>query len=479
MVKTLLNHLPVLIFRCRNDREWTLEFVSDGCLALTGYRPDELTGKGAASCGRELIHSDDRKAVWEQVQNALALQQPFHVTLRIQTKSGKAEWVWAQGRGIFDADGSLRALDGLVTGMKAGAPTTDLQQQLEDSERRFAKAQRVAHFGTWERVLDTGAIRWSDEFFRIIGYDPQAFAPSMDKLMHCIHPDDRQRVHQAIEAMLSDGKPYDIQYRIVRPDGSERIVHSQGEATFDARGRPIRKFGTLQDVTDKTRAEEAVRWSEGRLQEAVRAADAGIFDHDHLANTNYWSLRQREIFGVGSDEVVTLPMFLSAIHPDDRDWIRDSVHQAHDPEGDGRFDVEYRIIRRDGDVRWLSTQSQTFFASVAGARRPIRTVGATIDVTQRKQTDESIRMIEEGVSSKVGLPFFQTLVKQLARALRVRDAFIAQTEGPHRVRLLAFWSGEDFGETFSYDIRDTPCEGVVGKQLVYYPHSVRSLFPKD
>jgi len=479
MVETLVNHLPVLIFRCRNGREWRLEFVSDGCHALTGYRPDELTGKGAVSCVRKIIHPEDWKAVREQVQHALELRQPFHITLRIRTKSGEDERVWVQGCGIFDADGSLRALDGLVTGMKAGAPTTDMQQQLEDSERRFAKAQRVAHFGTWERVLDTGTIRWSDEFFRIIGYDPQAFIPSTDKLTQCIHPDDRQRVCQAIEATLSDGKPYDIQYRIVRPDGSERYVHSQGEVTIDARGRPVRMFGTLQDVTDQMRAEEAVRWSEGRLQEAVRAADAGIFDHDHLANTNYWSLRQREIFGVGSDEVVTLPMFLSAIHPDDRDWIRDAVRQAHDPAGDGRFDVEYRIIRRDGDVRWLSTQSQTFFASVAGTRRPVRTVGATIDVTLRKQTDESIRMIEEGVSSKVGLPFFQTLVKQLARALRVRDAFIAQTEGPHRVRLLAFWTGEGFGETFSYDIRNTPCEGVVGKQLVYYPHSVQSLFPDD
>jgi diguanylate cyclase (GGDEF)-like protein/PAS domain S-box-containing protein len=568
MLETLMSNLPGMVYRCRNDRDWTVEFISDGALTLTGYRPEELTGRGAVSYGRQIIHPDDQEAVWERVQKALELRQPFQLVYRIRTKSGEEKWVWEQGCGVFAADGSLLALEGFVsdmterkraeedlqsghrlfrllaefnvlashqrvgelahatlhfieerlgfqhgtialllpdrqgfqiiearhrdrTGFDKGAfvplkatviseviqgdrplyrpdlaaerdryainrklldaglqsdflvplwnqgkclgtlnvasrhrdgfteadrdcltlmaprlaqaiDQAILFQQLEVSEHRLSRAQQVAHLGNWERLFESDTIRWSDEFFRIFGYVPQAFVPTMDKLAQSIHPDDRRRVKDAIEATLSRGKVYDIRYRIVRPDGSERIVHSQGEATFDGQGRPVRMFGAVQDVTDQTRAEEALRRSEGRLQEAVRASDAGIFDHDHLADTNYWSPKQRAIFGVGPDEVVTLSVFLAAVYPDDLGRIEAAVRKAHDPSGDGRFDVEYRIVRRDGVVRWLSTQSQTFFESIDGARRPVRTVGATIDITERRQAETLLLESEQR---------FKTLVK--------------------------------------------------------------------
>ncbi|HUJ80105.1 MAG TPA: PAS domain S-box protein [Nitrospiria bacterium] len=414
MLDTLLKTLPGLAFRCRQDRrDWTLEFVSDGCLALTGYRPNELIGKGAVTSGLDCVHPNDRPAVRDHVRRALELGRPFQVTCRIRTKSGEEKRVWAHGCGIPGADGSLLAVEGLVTDTAVGSQMALFQLPLGESERRFALAQRVAHFGTWERDLDTDTLLWSDEFFRIIGYEPHAFIPSVAKLLQCIHPDDRQRVQLAIEAALKGGKPYDVQYRIVRPDGSERCVHSQGEAIFDTQGRAIRMFGTLQDTTDQARAEEAVRLSEGRLQEAVRAADAGIFDHDHLSNTVFWSPRQRSIFGVGSEEVVTLPMFLAAVHPDDLDRIQAAVRRAHDPAGDGRFDVEYRILRRDGAVRWLSTQSQTFFASVDGARHPVRTVGATVDVTERKRADSAL--VESEQRFKMLVKNSPDVIMQVAR----------------------------------------------------------------
>ena len=642
-----MGNLPGMVYRCRNDKDWTVEFASDGCLLLTGYRPDELTGKGAVSYGQRIIHPDDRQPVWDQVQEALAQRRPFQLAYRIRTKSNEDKWVWEQGCGIFAADGSLLALEGFITDMTArkraeedlksghrlfrllaefnmlassqrvgelaqvtlrfiderlgfphstialwlpdragfrvieachrdtsgfdkGAfvPMKDtmlsevmkghhphyrpdiaaegerypinrqllaaglrsdflvplwnegkclgtlnvacerhngfteadrdcltlmaprlaqaidhavLFQQLEESENRLSRAQQVAHVGNWERLFDGDTLRWSDEFFRIFGYAPQAFVPSMEKLAQSIHPEDRQRIKEAIEATLTRGAPYNTRYRIVRPDGSVRIVHSRGEATYDDHGRLVRMFGTIQDVTEPTRMEEALRLSEGRLQEAIRASDAGIFDHDHLADTIYWSPRQRAIFGVAPDAVVTLQVFLGRVHPEDLDWITAAVRRAHDPAGDGRFDVEHRILRPDGELRWIMMQSQTFFEGKEHARRPVRTVGATIDITERKRTDETVRLIEEGTSSKVGLPFFQTLVKQLARALHVRDAFIAEVEaeGSPMAKLLAIWTGSDFGENFSYDTRHTPCEHVVGKRLVCYPHSVQALFPDD
>lgn len=143
------------------------------------------------------------------------------------------------------------------------------------------------------------------------------------------------------------------------------------------------------------RAEAALRESEERLRQAIRVSDIGIFDHDHLADTIYWSPMERRLFGWGPDEPVTLEKFLASVYPADLARIRAAVQRAHDPSGDGLYDVEHRIVRRDGEIRWLSTRSQTIFDGAGAARRPVRTVGANVDVTERKRAEEAIAASEK------------------------------------------------------------------------------------
>ena len=156
-------------------------------------------------------------------------------------------------------------------------------------------------------------------------------------------------------------------------------------------GKSVGRVWSFRDITERRRAEEALRKNEALLHEAVRASRTGIFVHDHLLESHYWSPEQREIHGWSPDEPVSLPRFLDCLHPEDRERITAAAHGAHDPAGDGRFDVEFRIIRRDGAVRWLTTRSQTFFAEVGGVLRPVRTVGASMDVTEHKQAEEALR----------------------------------------------------------------------------------------
>ena len=114
MVSNLLDNLPGMVYRCLNEPEWTMEFVSEGCFELTGYTPSELIRNQLISYGR-IIFPEDRNTVWMQVQSALLQKKPFELVYRIVTRDNREKWVRENGRGIFDSEGNLYVLEGYIT----------------------------------------------------------------------------------------------------------------------------------------------------------------------------------------------------------------------------------------------------------------------------------------------------------------------------------------------------------------------------
>jgi PAS domain S-box-containing protein len=186
-----------------------------------------------------------------------------------------------------------------------------------------------------------------------------------------------------------------------RRDGSTFIVDLSAAVIRDAEGRPAQLMGSFIDVTERRRAEEALRESDERLRQAVRTSRIGIYDHDHVSDKVYWSPEARQIYGWDPDETVALPMFVSQIHPDDRAAVGEAVRRAHDPGGEGRFEVEYRFVRRDGELRWLTARARTQFAGEGGDRRPARTIGAALDVTEQKKAEQALRDMTNQLETRV------------------------------------------------------------------------------
>jgi PAS domain S-box-containing protein len=127
---------------------------------------------------------------------------------------------------------------------------------LRESEAKLEEAQRLTHVGYWERDLETKLVTWSDETYRIFGLRPEEPIRSLDQILERVYPEDRSILGEAVAEAIRGGPRYDVEYRVIRSTGEVRTVHSQGEVRRDPSGRPYRMFGTVQDVTERKRAEQ-------------------------------------------------------------------------------------------------------------------------------------------------------------------------------------------------------------------------------
>jgi PAS domain S-box-containing protein len=162
------------------------------------------------------------------------------------------------------------ALGGAVTVLLDITERRQAEQALRKREGQLEEAQDLAHFGSWDRDIAAGKLTWSDEVYRIFGRAREEFTLSHDAFWELVHPEDRARAQDAVHEALAGGKSYNTEFRIIRPDGSARLVHSRGRVTKDNAGRPIRMFGVLQDVTERKEVEDELIKTKARLETLSR-----------------------------------------------------------------------------------------------------------------------------------------------------------------------------------------------------------------
>ncbi len=338
--------------------------------------------------------ASDPKSVWLSIQK---LDKPYMLGLDQCTHA--RNWTQQEQR-LFEAIGQRIAT--LLTNLL-------LSRDLQENKARLEEAQRVAHVGYWEWDLETNVVVWSDETYRIFGFKPEERPMDFATVRGMVHPEDREALYSGVDVELDAGVHPVAEFRIVTPSGEVRTVQAitsklwsalPGDPDNGTSGRTRRLFGTVQDITELKRAEEArhalsrdLQESKAWLEEAQRVAHLGYWVWDLETNRVIWSEETYRIFGlapqVGSMDVAIVgEMF----HPDDREAVFRTAEEAI--RSGTSADCEHRLIRPDGEIRIVHSLSDLKKNS---SGRPYQMFGTTQDITDRKLAEEERQTLSDAL----------------------------------------------------------------------------------
>jgi PAS domain S-box-containing protein len=350
-LRDVVETIPAMTFTALSDGSCT--FVNKRWTEYTGLSLENTSGAG----WQRAVHPEDLVPHSEKWRVAVATGQVFEDEARFRRAAdGEYRWFLVRGVPLRDRKRKIVRWYGTLTDIedrkRAAEALGELSRDLRESNARLEEAQSITHVGYWERDLATDRITWSDETYRIYGLQPQENPIDLAALRQKIHPEDWKSVSQALDEALGGGARYDIEYRVLRPAGEVRVLHSTGDVKRDASGRPYQMFGTVQDITDRKRAEEALQQSRFYLVEGQRLAQMGSWAFNPSGFFEYWSQELFKIYGLDPQKgAPTLEQYLAALHPQDRESMAETIKTMH-AECTG-CDVKKRIVRPDGEQRYV------------------------------------------------------------------------------------------------------------------------------
>ena len=265
-------------------------------------------------------------------------------------------------------------------------------------EAYLAEAQRLSHTGSFGWNVSTGEIFWSEETFRLFGYD-STIKPTVELVLQRVHPDDVQRLAAERRHAFKEHRPDLVgELRIIRPTGQVRWIEARALITYDGDGRPCSMIGVYIDVTERKRVEQILAEHNLQLALAGRVGRVGSYAYDVSAEKLQVSEGYAALHGLpeGATET-TLSEWRARVHPEDLHRV-EGAHNEAVADKRREYSVEYRIIRTTGEVRWIERRC---LISCDGDARPQRVVGVSIDVTERKRAEEARKILNAELDHRV------------------------------------------------------------------------------
>lgn len=294
----------------------------------------------------------------------------------------------------LEINSSLMLKDGRPDGIQGVArditSRKDAENALRRSEANLAAAQRIAKLGSWELEIhdvndsSKNILTWSDEMYRIFGYEPRTINVTTELVYNSVRPDDQDIVSNSFIDAVESGKRLDVVVSIVLPSGMLRLVNAQAETFYDERGKPVRMVGTLQDITEKRAAEDALVKSEARFRDLFENANDLIYTHDLSGNITSLNRAGQRITGYSLNEALQMNVS-QVIAPEYLEATRNFAGRKLAAKRPRSFEAE--IVAKDGQRISLDLSTRVI---VSPDGLPIGVQGIGRDVTERRRTERKL-----------------------------------------------------------------------------------------
>ena len=262
-LSTLFSNLPGMAYRCQNDPDWTMDYLSEGVFELTGHQAHELTKNRVVSYA-DLIHPEDRAMVNDAVQGAVQRNAPFQIEYRIRTAAGQEKWVWEKGRGIYDDDGALLHLEGLITDVTE-------RKRSEGTIREQAALINEARDAIFVRNLEDEITFWNKGAERLFGWTSDEVHGK--RASDLLSSGSSSEFEEAMKTTIEQGS-WDGEFREKTKDGKDLLIESRWTLLRDGSGKPSGALSIATDITQRKHLEEQVL--RAQRMESVGTLASGI-----------------------------------------------------------------------------------------------------------------------------------------------------------------------------------------------------------
>lgn len=340
----------------------------------------------------ERTHPDDRQVVMELIECAGRDRTAFDLEHRLLMPDGAVKYVRVVGRPRTDESGRLEFV-GAATDI---TERKNAEKALRSSESYLAEAQRLTHTGSCSIDGQTReTVYWSEEMYRLFGFDPKEGLPTWEQWMQCVHPEDRDKLKRAGDRTFLEKVECDAEFRLVRPDGTVKYIHGIGHPVLGGNGELVQVVGTMVDITEPKSAEEALRRSESYLAEAQKLTQSGSWAWNVRTHDVFWSKEMFRIFNYEPGMVKpTMNLFLERVHPEDRSLVEERAKAESTNKEMGDSEGEFRIILGDGTIKHLHSIAHPVLDD---SGEIIEVIGTTMDVTEQHKARTALETAFEQI----------------------------------------------------------------------------------
>jgi PAS domain S-box-containing protein len=426
-LREVIETIPSMAWSAAPDG--SADFFNGRWLAYAGLTADQAQGWGWTVA----VHPDDLNALVDYWRKIMVSGQSGEVEARLRRFDGVYRWFLFRATASLDDNGRVVKWYGTNTDIEERKRA---EQALRRSEAYLAEAQRLtltgscAIDGTSREIL-----YWSEEMFRLFGFDRQQGLPGWDQWVQRIHPEDRDRFRIAGDRTFLNKVDCDVEFRIVKPDGTVKHIHGIGHPVLSRNGELVQVVGTMVDVTERRGAEESLRRNESYLAQAQRLAHIGSWAWDATGrNAVYVSEEWCRIYGFDpKDGMPSWEQRLQRVHREDRARFQLTVDRAVAEKSD--YDLEFRILPPHAPGRYIHSVGRPILGS---SGELVQFVGVSMDVTESKQAEQEHERLRQELANLAHLNRVSTvgeLTASLAHEIK-QPIGAAVTNADACVRLL-------------------------------------------